>query len=122
MNSNRRRHDNVIHLAPIATWVLLAVSACAGGLVFVDFKNQAHRRAEKISELKRSLGELRLTNEAIRVQNLNAASPNGLRKQRLQEKSFLAEYVPITADRLVVVTDTPHEENQLRPVVNDHRE
>jgi hypothetical protein len=49
-------------------------------------------------------------------------SAEGLRKQRLQEKSFLAEYVPITADRLVVVSDSPHEENQLRPVANDHRE
>src|SRR3954453_23700997 len=115
MNSNRRRHDNVIHLAPIATWVLLAVSACGAGLVFVDFKNEAHRRAEKISELQRSLSELRLTNEAIRVQNQNATSPNGLRKQR-QDKTFLAEYVPITPDRLVVVTDPPQPDNQIRPV------
>jgi hypothetical protein len=121
MNPNRRRHDNVIHLAPIATWVLLAVSACGAGLVFVDFKNQAHRRAEKISELQRSLAELRLTNEAIRVQNLNAASPNGLRKQR-QDKTFMSEYLAITPDRLVVVTDSPRDESQIRPVTNTHRE
>jgi hypothetical protein len=76
---NRRRHENVIQLAPIATWVLLAVSTCAGGLVFVDFKNQAHRRAEKISELKRSLDELKLTNDAMRVLNAYLAAPNGMR-------------------------------------------
>lgn len=115
---NKRRNENVINFIPIATWVLLAIFAGAGGLVFVDFKNQAHRRAEKISELKKTLTELQLANDAMRVSN--AVSPNAMRKQRM-EKGWLSEYVPI-GERLVVVSDSPRPENQLRPVSNERRE
>ena len=117
---NRRRYDNVIHLAPIATWVLLALTAGGGGLFFVDCKIQAHKRAEKIKSLEKELVEIRLANEAVSRQIEKLASPNVLRKQRQTDKNFLAEYVNITPDRLVVVGDTSGSE--LRPVSNDHRE
>jgi hypothetical protein len=115
---NKRRNETAINFIPIATWVLLGLFACAGGLVFVDFKHQAHRRAEKITELKRTLQELQLANDAMRV--TNDISPNAMRKQRL-EKGWLSEYVPI-GERLVVVSDSPRPESQLRPVSNERRE
>ena len=117
---NRRRYDNVIHLAPIATWVLLAIFAGGGGLFFVDCKVQAHKRAEKIKLLERELAEVRLANEAVSRQIEKLSSPNMLRKQRQMDKNFLADYVEITPDRLVVVTERPG--SDLRPVSNTHRE
>ena len=116
--SNKRRNETAINFIPIATWVVLGIFVAAGGLVFVDFKHQAHRNAEKITELKKTLQELQLANQALQV--TNDISPNAMRKQRM-EKGWLSEYVPI-GDRLVVVSDSPRPESQLRPVSNERRE
>jgi hypothetical protein len=118
---NRRRHANVIQIAPIATWVLLALFACAGGLYFVDCKNQAHKRGEKLKVLEKELVELRNGNDVVRNRIALLSSPNVLRKLRATDKNFLADYVEITHDRVVVVTETPAGANDLRPVSNEHR-
>jgi hypothetical protein len=115
---NKLRNETAINFIPIATWVVLGIFVAAGGLVFVDFKHQAHRRAEKITELKKTLQELQLANQAMQV--TNDISPNARRKQRM-EKGWLSEYVPI-GDRLVVVSDAPRPESQLRPVSTERRE
>src|SRR4051812_16302142 len=116
--SNKRRNETAINFIPIVTWGVIGVFVAIGSLVFVDFKHQAHRRAEKITELKKTLQELQLANDAMKV--TNDISPNAMRKQRL-EKGWLSEYMPI-GDRLVVVSDSPRPESQLRPVSNERRE
>ncbi len=119
---NRRRHANVIQLAPIATWVLLALFGCAGALYFVDCKHQAHKRGEKVKALERELVDLRNANDVARNRIALLSSPNVLRKLRVTDKTFLAEYVEITHDKLVVVNETTAAgASDLRPVSNESR-
>src|SRR6478736_1480950 len=103
--SNRRRHANVLPLASLATWILLAGFAAAAGLYYVYCKNQLHTRGGTIKALEREFAELENQNEVIRTRIAFMSSQTSLKKRRDTDKSFLAGYQEIPRDRLVVVTD-----------------
>lgn len=118
---NRRRHANVVPVAQIATWVLIVLFAACGGLYWVYCKNQLHARGDQIKGLERELAELRTQHEVVRARIAVLNSPNALRKLR-ESRTFLTEYVDVTADRIVRVVDQggPNS-SDLRPVVNQLR-
>src|SRR3954454_14762096 len=105
MRSNRRRHGNVVPLASIATWILIAVFVCGGGLYYVYCKNQLHNSGGEIHKLEQVLVDLRNQNEVVKTRIDRLISPNELRKRRAKDKNYLAGYVEITRDKLIVVND-----------------
>jgi hypothetical protein len=121
--SNRRRHANVLPIASLATWILLAGFAAMAGLYYVYCKNQLHTRGGAIKALEKELVELKTQNEVVRSRIAVLSSPTELKKRREQYKTFLAGYQDIPRDRLVVVSDrvTPVRVADLRAVSNEQR-
>jgi hypothetical protein len=114
MPGNRRRHGNVVPLASLATWLIIALFVSGGGLYYVYCKNQLHRCGTEIRKLETELTDLRNQNEVIRARIARATSPNELRKLREASKNFPTGYVDISREKLVVLND----KTELRPVVN----
>src|SRR3954453_8330805 len=105
MRNNRRRHGNVVPLASIATWILIAVFVSGGGLYYVYCKNQLHKSGTDIRKLEGELNDLRNQNEVVKARIALLSSPNVLRKRRAQERNFLPGFVDITREKLVVIND-----------------
>ncbi len=121
MPSNRRRHANVLPLASLATWIVLAAFVCGGGLYYVYCKNELHARGAQIKALEKEFGDLVNQNEVVRTSIARLSSPNELRKRREKDRTFLADFVEIQQDRLVLVSDKllpVTAANELRPVAN----
>ena len=51
---NRRRHANVIPIFSLATWLVLFFALGAGGLYYVNFKNQLLSRGTQIKTLEKT--------------------------------------------------------------------
>jgi cell division protein FtsB len=120
MRVNRRRHANVLPIASLATWILLAAFAAGAGLYYVYCKNQLHARGALVKDLEKEYNELRNQNEVVRSQIAKLSAPAALKKRREQDKKFLAEYTDITRDYLVVVGEhtIPGVAGEMRPVAN----
>jgi cell division protein FtsB len=121
MPSNRRRHANVLPVASLATWIVLAAFVCGGGLYYVYCKNELHARGTQIKALEKEFADLVNQNEVVRANIARLASPNELRKRREKDRTFLADMVEIQHDRLVLVSDkvTPvAPASELRAVAN----
>lgn len=114
MPGNRRRHGNVVPLASLATWLIIALFVSGGGLYYVYCKNQLHKCGGDIRKLETELTELRNQNEVIRSRIARATSPNELRKLRASTRNFPNGFIEIPRDKLVVLND----KTELRPVVN----
>lgn len=111
MPSNRRRHENLLPLASLATWIIIATFACGSGLYYVYCKHQLIARGNQIRTLEKELAGLHISNEAVRTHIANLSSLTALRGRR----EMLAKYVPITQDHLVSV---PEKGSELRVVSN----
>ena len=118
MPSNRRRHGNVLPLASFATWILIAAFVSGGGLYYVYCKNDLHKTGAEIHRLEKEVMELRNQNEVVRSRIDKLSSPKELQKRREKDKNFLAGYVDITRDHLIVVNDKANAGSDLRPVSN----
>ncbi len=114
MRSNRRRHANVLPIASLATWIIVAAFACCALLYYVYCKHQLIARGDQIRTLERELAELKNLNEGARTRIDLLASTAALRERRTQA---LSKFVDITQDRLVLLTEKP-EGNELRTVSN----
>jgi hypothetical protein len=118
MSTNRRRHANAIPLASFATWALIGLFACSGGLGYVWCKNQLYTTGTEIKSLERELAELKNKNEVAlsKIAQLSSTS-------KLQERygSGFIKLVPITSDRITVLSNapTPAGTGELRPVSNE---
>ena len=118
MSSNRRRHANAIPIASFATWALIGIFACAGGLGYVWCKNQLYTTGSEIKSLEKELAELQNKNEVAlsKIAQLSSTA-------KLQERynSGFIKLVPITNDHIAVMSNgvpTP-KEGELRPVSNE---
>lgn len=116
---NRRRHANVIPLFSLASWLVLLLSLGAGGLYYVNFKNQLLSRGNQIKTLEKKLTELRNDNEFAQTQIEKLSSPNALRKRWETDRNFLAGYVAISQAKLVVYPEKSAS-GELRAVSNEH--
>jgi hypothetical protein len=118
MSTNRRRHANAIPIASFATWALIGLFACAGGLGYVWCKNQLYTTGTEIKTLERELAELQNKNEVAvsKIATLSSTS-------KLQERydSGFIKLVPITNDRITVLGSAvaPASTGELRPVSNE---
>jgi len=117
MSSNRRRHANAIPLASFATWALIGIFACGGGLGYVWCKNQLYTTGTEIKSLERELVDLKNKNEVAlsKISQLSSTS-------KIQERydSGFIKLVPITNDHITVLSNSGPVQNtgELRPVSN----
>lgn len=116
---NRRRHANVIPIFSLATWLVLFFALGAGGLYYVNFKNQLLSRGNQIRGLEKRLAELRNENEVTQTQIDKLASPNALRRRWETDRNFLAGYVAISQAKLVLWPEKAAA-SELRNVSNEH--
>ena len=116
--ANRRRHANAIPLASFATWAVIGIFACGGGLGYVWCKNQLYSTGTEIKSLERELAELQNKNEVAlsKIAQLSSTS-------KLQERfnSGFIKLVPITNDHIAVMSNgvPVPKPGELRPVANE---
>ena len=120
MPSNRRRNAVVLPIATWAMWIVLVTFISCAGLFYVYCKNQLHAGGEEIKSLEREYAQLQNSTEAVKTSVAKLSSPNALLVRREQDKTFLAGYVEITRDHLVLVSDRvmPQSAPDLRAVSN----
>jgi hypothetical protein len=118
MSGNRRRHANAIPIASFATWALVGLFACAGGLGWVWCKNQLYTTGTEIKSLERELADLKDRNEATltRISQLSSTA-----KLRERYANGFISLVPITNDKITVLSNTAPgaRTGELRPVSNE---
>ena len=119
MPTNRRRHANAIPLASFATWALIGIFACGGGLGYVWCKNQLYTTGTEIKSLEHELTELQNKNEVAlsKIAQLSSTA-------KLQERytSNFIKLVPITNDHTTVMSNAappPSKPGDLRAVSNE---
>jgi hypothetical protein len=119
MSLNRRRHANVVPLASIATWVVVAAFAGTTGIYYVYYKNQLHTTGAAIKRLERDLEDLVRQNAVLKSKIGSDSSYPAL--QRRLEKGFI-KLIPITDDRIVRVDAKPlPAQDELRAVSHERR-
>ncbi|HEY3897867.1 MAG TPA: hypothetical protein VGM54_04590 [Chthoniobacter sp.] len=118
MSVNRRRHANAIPIASFATWALVGLFACAGGLGWVWCKNQLYTTGTEIKSLEHELADLKDRNEATvtRISQLSSTA-----KLRERYANGFINLVPITNDKITVLSNiAPRARTgELRPVSNE---
>jgi len=95
---NRRRHANLVPVAALVKWVVVAFFLCTAGLCYVYFKNQMQTTGNDIRGLETRLNELRMDDDRERAQ-INRLSSQSYLERRLQE-GFI-QLTPITDDHIV---------------------
>jgi hypothetical protein len=105
MSSNRRRNAVVLPIATWAMWIVLAAFISCAGLFYVYCKNQLHEGGERIKALEQEYAELQNANEWAQTSIEKLSAVRALQLRREQEKNFLADYVPIQRESLVLVSD-----------------
>src|ERR1700758_4377687 len=100
MSVNRRRHANAIPIASFATWALVGLFACAGGLGYVWCKNQLYTTGTEIKSLERELVDLKNKNE-VAQSKINQMSSTAKLQERY-DTGFI-KLVPITSDHIKVL-------------------
>jgi hypothetical protein len=118
MPGNRRRHANTIPLASFATYALIGLFACAGGLAYVWCKNQLYSTGTEIKALEHELVDLKNKNEVAESKIAQLSSTSKL--QERYDTGFI-KLVPITNDHITVLSNAPAAPSagELRPVANE---
>jgi hypothetical protein len=118
MSTNRRRHANVVPVASIASWVVVAIFACAAGLGYVHCKNQLHANGRKIQEQERELKALITETSVVRSKIASLSSTAELRRRL---NSGFIKLVPIPDSSIVRIhSPAPGEgASELRAVSNE---
>src|ERR1700744_5035212 len=100
---NRRRHANLLPITTLATWLLFAAWVACGGIYYVKCKNDLIDRGSKIKTLEKTLTELRNANEVELTRIAKLSSPNVLRQNWEADRNFLAGFMPIAQERIVMI-------------------
>ena len=66
---NRRRHANLVPLATLATWLLIAAAITIGGVYYVNCKNELIDRGGNVRYVLRDYSP---ANETLYLQELRA--------------------------------------------------
>jgi hypothetical protein len=119
MRTNRRRHENLLPIASIATWLVIGVFACGAGLYYVWCKNELHSIGAEIKMLERRLVDLRNQNDVAQVEIQKFSSTATLQGKFT---SGSIDLVPIarfeSADLQIATTRA---ENEVRTISNSNR-
>jgi hypothetical protein len=97
---NRRRHANLVPVAALVRWVVVAFFLCTAGLCYVYFKNQMQTTGNEIRSLESQLNTLITQDDTERAQ-IDRLSSHSYLERRLAE-GFI-QLTPITDDRIVRV-------------------
>lgn len=95
---NRRRHVNIVPVAALLRWVVVAFFLGTAGLCYVYFKNQLHTTGNEIRNLEAQLDTLNRQDETVRAQ-IDQLSSQGYLEHHLPKGVM----IPITDDRIVRV-------------------
>jgi len=119
---NRRRHANLVPIAALVRWVVVAFFLAAVGLGYVYFKNQMQATGNDIRTFEAQLNSLKTQDDTVRAQ-IDRLSSHSYLERRLAE-GFI-QLTPIrddcivrvhpTTGRAVAVADEP---DDLQPVSN----
>lgn len=118
MSLNKRRNANAVPIASFATWMVIGLFVCLGGLGYVWCKNQLHTTGSRIKALEREHAELRNKNEVARAHIAQLSSTKAL--QDRFDTGFI-KLTKITDDHLIAIHDQPggRAGNELRAVSNE---
>jgi hypothetical protein len=118
MATNKRRHANAVPIASVATWMVIGLFVCIGGLGYVWCKNQLHTTGSKIKALEREYADLRNKNEVARANIAQLSSTKAL--QDRFDTGFI-KLTKITDDRLIAISNRAAgaDANELRAIVNE---
>ena len=108
---NHRRHINLVPVAALVRWVVVAFFLCTAGLCYVYFKNQMQTTGTEIRNLEAELNKLRAQDDAERAQ-IDTLSSHTYLERRLAE-GFI-KLTQITDDKIVRV----HAPGSQRPVAD----
>ena len=97
---NRRRHANIVPVAALVRWVVVAFFLGAAGLGYVYFKNQMQATGNDIRTLEAQLSSLRTQDDTVRAQ-IDRLSSHSYLERRLAE-GFI-QLTPIRDDCIVRV-------------------
>src|SRR5271157_3778904 len=95
---NRRRHANLVPVAALVKWVVVAFFLCTAGLCYVYFKNQMQTTGNDIRSLESRLNDLRMQDDRERAQ-IDRLSSQSYLERRLTE-GFI-QLTPITDEHIV---------------------
>ena len=95
---NRRRHANLVPIAALVRWVVVAFFLAAVGLGYVYFKNQMQATGNDIRTFEAQLNSLKTQDDTVRAQ-IDRLSSHSYLERRLAE-GFI-QLTPITDDRIV---------------------
>jgi len=119
---NRRRHANIVPVAALVRWVVVAFFLAAAGLGYVYFKNQMQATGNDIRSLEAQLASLRTQDDTVRAQ-IDRLSSHSYLERRLAE-GFI-QLTPIRDDCIVRVhpaasrtVASADESDDLQPVSN----
>ena len=120
MPSNRRRNAVVLPIATWGMWLVLATFISCAGLYYVYCKNQLHVRGEEEKALEQELVQLQNSVEAVKSSVVKLSSTAELTQRRNRDKTFLANFVEIDRQHIVLVGERmlPPNANDLRAVAN----
>jgi cell division protein FtsB len=97
---NRRRHANIVPVAALVRWVVVAFFLGTAGLSYVYFKNQMQTTGNEIRSLESQLASLTTQDDTVRAQ-IDRLSSHSYLQRRLAE-GFI-QLTPITDDCIVRV-------------------
>jgi len=117
---NRRKHANIVPVAALVRWVVVAFFVGTAGLSYVYVKNQLQTTGTEIHNLESQLNALDTQDESVRAQIARLSSHSYL-ERRLAE-GFI-QLTPITDDKIVRVhartaSAAPDNTDDLQPVSN----
>ena len=101
MIHNRRRNENLLPAAKIVLFSFLILVLGAGGLYYVNAKNEVHRFGEQKKQLEREILATVNRDEMILARIAMLSSYESLRKRQHQEKEAFAKLVPVSDSALV---------------------
>ena len=81
---SRRKYANPIHIAPLFSWLLLALFVACCGLLFVFIKNQQHFLGEQTREVERQIRDARAQNEVL-LARISALSSRAELQRKLNQ-------------------------------------
>ena len=81
---NRRKHANIVPVAALVRWVVIALFLAIAGLGYVNYKNQLQTTGTDISNLEAQFNALTIQDEIERAQIAQLTS-HGYLERRLAE-------------------------------------
>jgi hypothetical protein len=94
---NHRKHPNIVPVAALVRWVVVAFFLGTAGLSYVYFKNQMQTTGTEIRNLEGELATLNTEDDIERAQ-IDRLTSQGYLRKRLAE-GFI-KLTPITDDRI----------------------